>query len=271
MRARLVLAALACFAVGCNLADMVVLWPPSGATDANSGAVRRVVQSAGKGVEIWTAHASRDSTEAYILEFYGNADRAERHVGSTEARVGNGVEVWGVNYPGYGGSDGPATLHGVAEAAIAAYDDLATIAGGKPIFAFGTSLGTAAALHLAARRDVRGLLLVNPPPLRRLVLEEYGWWNLWLLAGPTALQIPDDLDSEENARKCHAPAIFVTAQRDEIVPLFLQGRVVRAYAGPKQVILVPDGTHNGEIPLKTEREIATAIQQMLRPPVPARY
>ena len=55
------------------------------------------------------------------------------------------------------------------------------------------------------------------------------------------------------------------------VPLFLQGRVVRAYAGPKQVILVPDGTHNGEIPLKTEREIATAIQQMLRPPVPARY
>jgi pimeloyl-ACP methyl ester carboxylesterase len=253
---------------GCALANFALLWPPSGPQQA-SGAQRRVVKpaphgegSTGKDVEVWIAPASNGAkANAYALRFYGNADRAEWHV-AMEASQFSDVEFWGVNYPGYGGSEGPATLRGVARAALLAYDDLAREAAGRPIYAFGTSLGTTAALHVARERDVRGLVLVNPPPLRRLVLEEHGWWNLFLLAGPTALGIPDELDSEANARRCHAPAVFVTAERDEIVPLGYQGHVIRAYAGPKEVIPIPNATHNDAPPPETMARITEAVARM---------
>ena len=248
--------------LGCNLADTFLMWPPSGPAGA-TGATRRVVSSNGKDVEIWTTPTHGKAT-AYVLRFYGNADRAEWHVAEEAARY-PGLEVWGVNYPGYGGSAGPATLRGAAAAALAAYDALAAEAQGAPIFAFGTSLGTTTALYVGANRSVRGLFLENPPPLRELVLGEYGWWNLWLVASWTAVQVPLELDSVQNARDCHAPAIFVMAERDEIVPPQYQQRIVRAHAGPKEVIVVHGGTHNSGASAETEQKIAIAIQRMIHP------
>lgn len=251
--------------VGCNFADALVLWPPSGPVEAG-GATRRVVGAAGKEVEIWSASAGGEAPDAFVLRFYGNADRAEWHVAEEASRYPR-IELWGVNYPGFGGSTGPATLRGAAAAALAAYDALAARAGGKPIFAFGTSLGTTAALHVARNRSVRGLLLVNPPPLRELVLGEYGWWNLWLAATWTAAQIPPELDSVQNARSCGVPAVFVTAERDEIVPPAYQRRVFAAYAGPKEVIVLPGGTHNSGAEPEQEREIALAVERLFHTPV----
>lgn len=248
---------LAVGATGC-LADKVMLWPPSGAADAN-GAVRRVES----GIEIWTV-LPRDGAEpdGYVLEFYGNGARAEWSVAANASHFPR-MTYWGVNYRGYGGSEGSATLAGVAESATIAYDALAKEAKGRPIYAFGTSMGTTAALHLAAERDVAGLLLVNPPPLRRLVLEEHGWWNLYLLALPTALGVPRSLDSEENARRVRAPAVFVTSEDDGVVPLGYQGRVVAAYAGPKEVVLVPGAGHNDQPPPEVSARISAALSWMM--------
>jgi len=164
------------------------------------------------------------------------------------------IDVWGVNYPGFGGSTGPARLKRMGEAGVAAFDALKTKADGKPIYVFGASIGSAVALHVAANRDVRGLVLHNPPPLRQIILRNYGWWNLWLLAGPVALQIPPDLDSVANAKRIHAPAIFLLAENDEIVPPRFQRLVVDSFAGEKQVIPLPGAYHNSPIegPVVTE-------------------
>jgi pimeloyl-ACP methyl ester carboxylesterase len=244
-------------ATGC-LADKVMLWPPSGPVDAG-GALRRVEH----GIEIWTV-APTDGREpdAYVLSFYGNGARAEWQVADDASHFA-GTTFWGVNYRGYGGSEGSATLDGVAEAAMIAYDALAKEAKGRPIFAFGTSMGTTAALHVSAERDIAGLLLVNPPPLKRLVLEEHGWWNLYLLALPTALGVPRALDSEENARRTRAPAVFVTSEDDGVVPLGYQGRVVAAYGGPKEVILVPRAGHNDRPSPEVSAKIAEAVAHMM--------
>jgi len=248
---------------GCNPASFVVLWPSTKPENAGT-AKRRVVRFDGKELEVWVASpVSGQKPSAYVLRFYGNADRAERHV-ANEALELQDVEVWGVNYPGYGGSDGPATLRRVAQAAVLAYDEVAREAEGRPIYAFGTSLGTTAAIRLAAVRDVRGLLLINAPPLKRLIFEEYGWWNLFLFSTPIALTVPDEVDSEANARRCRAPAIFVTAEKDGVVPLFYQGRVVRAYAGPKDVIPIPNAGHNDAPDPETMSRIRDAVARMMR-------
>lgn len=251
------MAATAFGSTGC-LADTVMLWPPGGPADAG-GAVRRVE----RGIEIWTM-PPRDGAppDAYVLEFYGNGARAEWMVAANASQFPRAT-YWGVNYRGYGGSEGSATLDGVAESATIAYDAIANEAKGRPIYAFGTSMGTTAVLHLAAERELAGVVLVNPPPLRRLVLEEHGWWNLYLLALPTALGVPRALDSEENARRAHAPAVFVTAEDDGVVPLGYQGRVVAAYAGAKEVILVPRSGHNDAPPPGVAAKIAAAVSRMM--------
>jgi pimeloyl-ACP methyl ester carboxylesterase len=148
----------------------------------------------------------------------------------------------------------------MGEAGVAAFDALKTKADGKPIYVFGASIGSAVALHVAANRDVRGLVLHNPPPLRQIILRNYGWWNLWLLAGPVALQIPPDLDSVANAKRIHAPAIFLLAENDEIVPPRFQRLVVDSFAGEKQVIPLPGAYHNSPI----EGPVVTEIHHVLR-------
>jgi pimeloyl-ACP methyl ester carboxylesterase len=231
--------------------DQLILFPSTQLIDAH-GAVRETIPFHNGELEIWTARShlakQHDRVDAYILRFYGNADRADRWVALEADAFGErAIDVWGVNYPGFGGSTGPARLKRMGEAGVAAFDALKTKANGKPIYVFGASVGSAVALHIAANRDVRGLVLHNPPPLRQIILRYYGWWNLWLLAGPVALQIPRDLDSVANSKRIHAPAIFLLAQNDEIVPPRFQRLVVDSYAGEKQAIPLPGAYHNSPI------------------------
>src|SRR5438270_6826000 len=91
-----------------------------------------------------------------------------------------------MNYPGFGGSSGPAQIARLGPAALTAFDELQKVAGNRPIIVFGASLGTTTALHIAAERKIAGLILHNAPALRQIILRQFGWWNLWLFAGPMA-------------------------------------------------------------------------------------
>ena len=234
-----------------SLPDQLILFPSTQAIDAR-GAIRKTVPFENGEVELWTARSrlaqQRGRPEIYVLRFYGNADRADRWV-AMEAEMWNdrAIEIWGMNYPGFGGSTGPARLKRIAPAAMAAFDALQREAGERPIVLFGASIGSAPALHIAAHRPAAGLILHNPPALRQLILQQHGWWNLWLLAGPVAAQIPTDLDSIANARLAHVPAIFLLAEQDEIVAPRFQRLVVDAYAGEKRVITLRSAYHNSPI------------------------
>ena len=234
-----------------RLPDHLILFPTR--TPINpDGAVRKTIPFENGQLELWIAQSqaaqSKGKADVYVLRFYGNADRAERWpIEEAKMWSDRAVEIWGVNYPGFGGSTGPARLSKIGPAALAAFDELRRHAIDRPIVPFGTSIGATAALHVAARRPVVGLILQNPPPLREMILRRFGWWNLWLLAAPVALQIPKDLDSIENAKTIHAPAIFLLAEKDEIVPARYHQLVVNAYGGEKRVILLPSAHHNDPV------------------------
>ncbi len=231
--------------------DQLILFPTTEHIDAHGSARQTIPFHKGE-LEVWTARShvakQRNQLEACILRFYGNADRADRWVALEANGFGErAIEVWGVNYPGFGGSSGPARLSRMGEAGVAAFDALKIKAGAKPIYVFGASIGCTVALHVAATRDVRGLILHNPPPLRQIILHNYGWWNLWLLAGPVALHIPRELDSLANAQRIHARAVFLLAENDEIVPPKFQRLVLDSFAGEKRVIPLPGAYHNSPI------------------------
>ena len=234
-----------------HLPDHLILFPTT-APISSGGALRKTIPFENGELEIWTAQSRRTHeqrrADVFILRFYGNADRADRWA-ALEAEMWNdrAVEIWGMNYPGFGGSTGPARLARIGPAAAAAFDELKRHAGDVPIVAFGASIGATAALHVATQRPVAGLILHNPPPLREMILRQFGWWNLWLLAGPVALQVPRDLDSIVNARASRAPAIFLLAERDEIVAPRFHRLVLEPYAGEKRVIALRGAHHNDPI------------------------
>jgi pimeloyl-ACP methyl ester carboxylesterase len=253
---------------GC--ADRLILFPstqPIPLRDVTRVEVRRPGAPI---FEVWTARSQGVTTSAgggepgaYCLEFVGNASRGEQMAAYTAYEWGDRpVEVWGVNYPGYGGSPGPARLVKIPPAALAAYDELAVRAGGKPIFLIGQSLGSAAALYVAANRPCAGVILTNPPPLRNMILSRFGWWNLWVLAGPVAMAVPGELDSIDNARRSTAPAIFILAGSDSVVPPKYQAKVFDAYAGEKRAIRVPGADHNDPLDGADARAFEAALDWM---------
>jgi pimeloyl-ACP methyl ester carboxylesterase len=256
-----------------HLSDHLILFPTRSPIDAGAAA-RRTIPFENGDLEIWTAQSQsarqQGRADVFILRFYGNADRADRWPAmEAEMWKDRAVEIWGMNYPGFGGSTGPARLARIGPAAVAAFDELRRHAANKnavesavpsgptpssvlrtaPIVLFGTSIGATAALHLAASRptEIAGLILQNPPPLREMILRQFGWWNLWLLAGPVALQIPRDLDCIANARASRTPAIFLLAEKDEIVAPRFRRLVVQAYAGEKRIIELRGAHHNDPV------------------------
>lgn len=236
---------------GC--ADQFILFPSRHPMNAGAAQRRQVPFDKGH-LEIFISRSPGATTrpvEACVLRFLGNAERAEMDAVTAARDWGDKpIEMWSVQYPGYGQSTGPAKLDRLPPAALAAYDALSQEANGKPIFLSATSLGTTLALYTASQRDAAALILRTPPPLKSLIRGRHGWWNLWLAAVPVSMGVPRELDALHTAPHVKAPAMFILIDTDEIVPLKYQQKVVDAYAGERQVILSQGGDHNS--PLSTD-------------------
>jgi alpha-beta hydrolase superfamily lysophospholipase len=92
--------------------------------------------------------------------------------------------------------------------------------------------------------------------LRQIFLRQFGWWNLWLLAVPLAQKPPADLDSVANAKVVRVPAIFLLAEKDEVVAPRFQRLVVKAYAGEKRVIPLAGAGHSSPVESAGPREFS---------------
>src|SRR5690349_16038290 len=111
-----------------HLPDLLILFPTTAQINAH-GATRKLIPFENGQLELWIAKSQATKraggADFYVLRFYGNADRAERWV-TAEVEMWNrrAVEVWGMNYPGFGGSAGPARLKRIGPAALAAFDEM---------------------------------------------------------------------------------------------------------------------------------------------------
>jgi alpha/beta superfamily hydrolase len=240
------LAACVVLPFGCN-ADTLVLGTNRQIIDPKT-ATEKFIRAEGRQIDVWLARspgAKVCEPKAYVLFFIGKGDRADRWICVVADSWGQlPVEIWGMNYPGSGRTDGPAKIASVSPDALAVYDALRVVAGGRPIFVQGGSFGTTVALSVAARRHVDGVILQNPPPLRELIVGEFSWWNLGLLSHRIAAEVPADLDSLANARQATAPAILLSAGSDHTIPPKYHRMVIDNYAGPKRIIDMPGRGHD---------------------------
>ncbi|MEM7152393.1 MAG: alpha/beta hydrolase [Myxococcota bacterium] len=192
----------------------------------------------------------------FVLAFTGNAGRAERLVDAVPRVLSpwneQGMAVLAVNYPGFGSmpEPGPANLRRLGVAAEEAYAYAVERAAGAPIVIYGISMGTTAALHIAASHPEQppaGLVLDRGPNIPRIVMGRFGWWNLWLAAGPVTLSLPRSVWSRGNARRIDdVPAVFVLGTTDTLVTPRNGGSVIAKYDAPHRVVQLDIG-HNTSV------------------------
>lgn len=233
-----------------GICDKLILFPSTNSL-YTKGLTRQIFTNEEKlKIEIWVNNHFKnkngdEKAKVLILHFGGNAARAEDDVKFMMEVFGDyPVEIWGMNYQGYGKSEGKANLKSIPKDAQSAYQEILKASEGRPIILSGNSIGTTAALYVASRNKVAGIFLKNPPPLQNLIREEYGNWNLWLLSTPAFLAVPSELNSLTNAPETKTPALIISAQDDEIVPSKFQEKIIKSYAGRKRIVYLPKASHN---------------------------
>ena len=244
------------------IADRCILSPTRNQLFAG-GKVHRTLPYKSGHLELWTHRAGGEVHEEprlFVLSLSaaeGRAERATAHPLDYWTDVP--ATIWALNPPGYGGSSGRASLKSLAKATRATFEAIQREADGRPILVNATCIGATAALHLAANYNIAGLILRNVPPVRQVVMGRFAACTLWIGARAIADQIPRDLDSLANARRVTSPAVFVMSGQDPIVPLPYQEKVVAAYAGPKQELLLPAAGHNANMKRAERQQYAQRL------------
>jgi pimeloyl-ACP methyl ester carboxylesterase len=197
-------------------------------------------------IQVWTERTpacGNAEPEVFLLRFLGARGRAE--MGTTDplnrAPDAKG-EVWIANPPGFGTSTGPISLPRYAAAALRVFDALRQRAAGRPVWVYGQSFGTTAALHVAAQRQIDWLVLKNVTPARQILRLHLPRGFQWI-ADTRAMRLPPELDAHRNAALAQAPALFLTSRHDQLAPPALQAAIRDAYQGPSELCLI-NATHD---------------------------
>ena len=203
-----------------------------------------------------------------ILKIPGTGGRAERAtIHPAELLSGRqadsllAAEVWTLNHRGYGKSAGPASMQNFVSTLEAFWRHIESKYPAEPKLITGNSLGCVSALYLAReKKGVSALLLRNPPPLAQLISTrpKYNWWSFGA-AKLIAKGIPPALDAIENAKQATCPAVFVTSEKDRVVPPSYQEQIIAAYQGPTEQIILEDADHHHPPPDHQRAQYADTI------------
>jgi len=140
-----------------------------------------------------------------------------------------------VDYRGYGSSAGAPSEHALDADAALWYDFAAKET--SHIFAFGRSLGSAVAVHLASERRLDGMILVAPFDS----MAEVGKRHYPFL--PVRMLLQHRFDSLSLAPQINAPLLCIVGMHDNVIPAEHAQRLYDAWAGPKQWVELAAG-HN---------------------------
>lgn len=186
----------------------------------------------------WLLPAAKEGPAPLLIYFGGNAEEVSGQIFDR-----NRFPEWSlllVNYRGYGLSEGEPSQKALLDDAETLYDWAIKRPeiDKRKIVAWGRSLGTGVAVHLAAQRPLAGVLLISPyDSITAVATEHYPYAPVsWLLRHP--------FDSLSLAASIHTPMLALAVAGDEVVPVEHSERLVAAWGGPKALVVFQHGRHN---------------------------
>jgi pimeloyl-ACP methyl ester carboxylesterase len=196
--------------------------------------VADIFLQAADGTRVHAWHVTGAAGAPLVLYFGGNAENVAWLLDELP-RMQTGAAWLLVDYRGYGASSGAPSERALEADAALWYDYGAKAA--SHIFAFGRSLGSGVAVHLAAERPLDGLILVAPFDS----MAEVGKRHYPFL--PVKLLLRHRFDSAALAPQLKAPLLCIVATHDNVIPAEHARRLYDAWGGPKQWVAL-DAGHN---------------------------
>jgi pimeloyl-ACP methyl ester carboxylesterase len=220
--------------------ERILFYPgPNDSALLRQWAPRRLEIASGEHrLEGWWAENPDSSSPCVAIYFGGNAEDV-LYTAST-AHLIDARRMLFVNYRGYGRTHGKPSQRALYQDAIAIYDHVLAsgAAKGSDIIVMGRSLGSSLAAMLAAKREVRGAILITPFDSINAVAA--GHYPLF----PVRLLLKHPFDSVPFAKQATAPALFIAAEHDTIIPPIHARRLHDIWSGPKRFHLLTDVGHN---------------------------
>ena len=197
------------------------------------------------------SHPDPDPPDLLILKFPGTAGRAERSTSfPTSILDVPRTAMWTWNPPGYGGSGGRASLSNMATAGVAFWKKITDEQVGPEttVWLCGNSLGCTTALHIAATakpdQSRTGLILRNPPPLRRVVKHAAQPYPHLGLINRVIADLSDSMDAMLTASQVDLHAVILQSELDTLVPIEFQNELLDVYAGQYRTVLMEGLDHD---------------------------
>jgi fermentation-respiration switch protein FrsA (DUF1100 family) len=181
----------------------------------------------------------RAGGERVVLLFHGNAGNVSHRLDRAKLFAERlGVDLFLVDYRGYGLSEGRPSERGIYRDGLAIYD-AAVERRFSPnrIVLMGESLGCAVAVEVALARPCAAVALETPflsvPALAR---KHYPFV-------PTFL-VRSKFDTEAKIGRVAVPKLILAAERDEIAPASHARRLFELATPPKELYVIPGAGHN---------------------------
>lgn len=208
----------------------------TGLTLAASGGLQPWRDGDGKLIG-WHIPSRGPSTGAALI-VHGNAGSAvDRGYIAQPLHDGTSLDVYILEYPGYGAREGSPSLSSFNAAAEQAVRALPT---NLAIYVVSESLGTGAAAHIARTFPdrVRGLAMFVPYDKLTSVAQH----QMRFL--PAALLLRDRFAPSDWLKAYHGPIVFTVAGNDTVIPPRFGRRLHDSYAGPKKLQFIEGAGHN---------------------------
>lgn len=181
---------------------------------------------------------SKATRTGNVLVAHGNAGSAtDREYFARPIHDAADVDVYILEYPGYGMRAGSPSMTSFLAAADEALDFLPTH---EPMYVVGESLGSGVAAHLAEVQPNRVSGLVLFTPYDDLVSVAQSAMPLL----PVSLVLRDRFTPAKWLAQYRGPLKVVLAGADEVIPSRFGQRLYDGYAGPKELLVVPGAHHN---------------------------
>lgn len=173
-----------------------------------------------------------------VLYFHGNKENINRYAKFANNFTKNGYEVWMVDYPTFGKTNGKLTEENLYSQALEVYKMANAKFGKDSIIIYGKSLGTGIATQLASIRNCKRIILETPYYSMTSLAQRY------CFIYPVKPMLKYKLPSNAYIKKITDPISIFQGTNDGVVPYSNAYKLNNLLKKNDEFITIEKGTHN---------------------------